>query len=133
MGLQCRMFQSRSQSQSMVMPTTPPCQGHGHVRSGVSGLRNSCLTARANILLKRMFFILRRDTEKLLQCRGPVTLSGPISRPSHSSFLTISIICQLLPTSGPLHMQFPQFPIRPALSHSLVTSPKRPSLTIALV
>lgn len=130
MGLQCRTFQSRSQFQSMVMPTTPPCQGYRHVRSGVSGLRNIYLTVDASILLKRMFFILRRDTEKLLQGRGPVTLSGPICQPSHSGFLTISITCQLLPTPGPLPMKFPT---RLALSHSLVTSPERPSLTITLV
>lgn len=62
----------------------------------------------SNLLKRGTFFCLRRDTEKLLQ--GEVlSPSGPTSHPSHSNFLMVSRIHQILSTSGPLHIQLPQF------------------------
>lgn len=103
--------------------------GHRCVRSGVSGSRRTVLQLVPAVSRRGNLFWLERDAKKPLQCQGPVTLSGPTSRPSHSSLLTVSRTHQVFPASGPLHMRFPQFPTRLAPSHSVVVSLLRPSLT----
>ena len=61
---------------------------------------------------------------------------SPSLAPVPAYHTPVSRIHQILPTTGPLHMQLPPplppSPTRLPLSHPLVTSPERPPLTTTL-